>query len=105
MVEKVALIEAVVDVYPDSTKNKVLWKNISKDEKALKDLAGKKNKLLRPNLNEPLRVFLLGNLYNTKFSKISSGGMQQSKRYFDILKYAAKDASDLAQQLIDQTWE
>ena len=59
---------------------------------------------LRPG-EGPIRVFLLGHLFETDFRKNSPGGMLQSKRYFDIAPSQAKNAEELAQRLKGHVWE
>jgi hypothetical protein len=41
----------------------------------------------------------------TDFRKPTKGGMQTSKRYFDIEKLHAQDAADLADKLRGKTWK
>lgn len=107
-VEKVALIEAVIDVYSDSDPPAIVkWKNVNQDDKDLIDRACKKVKEYRSEnhfTHKDYRVFLLGKLYNTKYIKDTSGGMQGSKQYFDVSKLGIEDAEDLAEKLIDKTW-
>ena len=52
----------------------------------------------------PSRVFVLGKLYDTYFTKDSSGGMMWSKQYFDISKLESIDAEDLASKLKGKLW-
>ena len=63
---------------------------------------------LRQQTNDnwyPVRVFVLGSFHSTNFAKTSPGGMQVSKRYFDISKLKVEDAKDLAGKLQDKTWD
>jgi hypothetical protein len=102
-IEKVALIEAVVDV-EDLGNATVKWRNVSTSEDALKERAEAKVQQLRPN-DFPTRVFLLGPLYDaTDCIKDSPGGMQCSKQYFDVGSLKVDDAERLAQALSGKTW-
>jgi hypothetical protein len=103
-VEQVALIEAVVDVEL-GTGETVKWRNVDRDDKTLRELARSKVKQFRTkNPNDPRRVFLLAEQAETDFRKDSPGGMQSSKRYFDVSRLNATDASDLAKKLSGQVW-
>lgn len=101
-VERVALIEAVVDVELGSDEN-LKWSNVERESKQLCELARKKVAELRPD-EGPTRVFLLGPLYETDFKKDSPGGMQTSKRYFDVSGLQAKTAEQLAVALRGKQW-
>jgi hypothetical protein len=101
-VEKVALIKAVVDVNTDWTALKK-WKHVNDSDDDLIQQAIDKVKLLRPT-ELPIRIFLLGDLYDTEFIKDSSGGMQGSKQYFDISKLQVKNEKELAEKLKGKTW-
>ena len=100
-VEKVAVIEAVVDVESE-TEARIKWKNVKKPDEALKVLAIEKVINLRGEY--PTRIFLLGDLFDTEFIKDTKGGMMGSKQYFDISSLGAKDASELATALKGRTW-
>lgn len=101
-VERVALIEAVVDVELGVDAN-LKWSNIERDAKQLTELARKKVEELRPD-EGPTRIFLLGPLYETDFQKDSPGGMLASKRYFDISRLQIKTAEQLAEALKGKKW-
>ena len=69
--EKISLIEGVVDVHsPESSL--VRWKNIDKPNHEYERLAQEKIKKFRPG-TYPTRVFLLGELFDTKFIKDTKG--------------------------------
>lgn len=101
-VERVAVIDAVVDLEsPDSARLK--WKNTKGHDADFISLAREKHARWRAG-DYPTRVFLLSPLEETAFHKSTKGGMQQSKRYFDVGALAASDAKDLATKLRDKTW-
>jgi hypothetical protein len=81
-IERVALIEAVVDVEAAGNAT-VKWQTVARSKDELKKLAEAKVQQLRPE-DFPTRVFLLGTLYPTDCQKDSPGGMQTSKQYFDV---------------------
>jgi hypothetical protein len=67
-VERVAEIEAVIDVRPDGN-TCLLWNNIiGADKEILSNRAKVKVQELRPN-GEPTRIFLLGPSFQTNFAK------------------------------------
>jgi len=101
-VEMIALIRAAVDV-ESQDQVRLLWTNT--DEKTSLLLAEARNKVeqLRPG-EFPMRVFLLDELFETTFSKDSRGGMLGSKRYFDISRFKAEDAEQLAYHLRGKSW-
>jgi hypothetical protein len=101
-IERVALIEAVVDVEGVDLA-KVKWQNVSRAKEELKKLAMTKVHDLRPGVF-PTRVFLLGPLYDTDCRKDSPGGMYNSKRYFDVSWLQVKDAEQLANRLKEIPW-
>jgi hypothetical protein len=102
-VERVALIEAVVDV-EDESKAFVRWRNPSAPAAAeLSTRAREKVSQERPG-QYPTRVFLLGELYETDFRKDSPGGMMASKQYFDISSLRVADAQALAVALRGRSW-
>jgi hypothetical protein len=101
-VRRVAIIEAVIDVSEDGAA-KIRWKNVDTPDAELLSLAVEKRNRLRSGL-DPLRVFLLGKLYDTDFKKPTKGGMQTSKRYFDVERLAPTDAADLAEKLRGRSW-
>jgi hypothetical protein len=102
-VSKIALIEAVVDI-EDTSNQRIKWKNIyDTDDKKLIKKALSKAIIVKPN-EYPVRVFLLGELYDTNFIKDTIGGMQWSKMYFDIKKLNVFSALELAEKLNGKTW-
>ena len=101
-VERVALIEAIVDVELGVDEN-LKWSNVDRETKQLCELARKKVTELRPD-EGPTRIFILGPLYETNFQKDSPGGMMGSKRYFDISGLQAKTAEQLAEALKGKQW-
>lgn len=102
-VEQVALIEAVIDIESEEEFN-LKWKNIEKsDYEFVKMARVRRNQYAESGY--PVRVFLLSEVYSTDFVKVSPGGMQVSKQYFDISKLKVIDAADLARKLKGKTWE
>ena len=101
-VEYVSDIEAVVDV-EDATTATLLWKNINQSTTKLLERAKDKVNELRPN-EYPVRIFLLGQLFETNFIKDSTGGMLGSKQYFDISRFDAENAQDLSNKLNTKVW-
>jgi hypothetical protein len=102
-VSRVALIEAVVDLAGDGS-GKLRWRNVETSAEDLLGRAEEKRERLRPGA-EPVRVFLLGELHETDFRKPTKGGMQTSKRYFDVERLEPTDAADLAAKLRGKTWK
>lgn len=102
-VEIIAEIDAVVDVDLESNTELIKWRNGTESEKDYKVLAREKVARFRPD-EGPTRVFLLGKLFLTDFRKDSSGGMYQSKRYFNIARLQAVDAEALAERLKGLGW-
>jgi hypothetical protein len=101
-VRHVAAVEAVVDMGDgDPT---LRWKNVETPDSELLARAREKRDRLRPG-GDPIRVFLLGPLRETDFRKPTKGGMQTSKRYFDVERVHAVDAADLAERLRGKTWK
>ncbi len=101
-VRQVAQIEAVVDLVEGDSK--LRWKNVKIANAELVSRAIDKRQRLRPGKNDPLRVFLLGALHETDFRKPTKGGMQASKRYFDVERLAPTNAADLAEKLRGKSW-
>lgn len=103
-VKQIAKIEAVVDIESQDEAN-LLWSNDNGLEiKLIKEIALERLQKTGDSYY-PRRVFVLGNLFPTDFKKASSGGMQSSKRYFDIRKLKVVDAEGLAEKLRGKTWE
>lgn len=101
-IEKVALIEAVIDLEGPGIAT-VKWKNVPTSQEQLMKLAEAKLQKIRPGAF-PTRVFLLGQLYDTDCQKDSKYGMWSSKKYFDIEHLQADGAEDLARLLIGKKW-
>lgn len=101
-VKKLALIKAVIDV-ESKDHAELLWKNVVQDESVLLKEAKDKVVKLRPG-KFPNRIFLLGELYDTSFTKDSWGGMFGSKRYFDISKFKVQNVAELADTLEGKEW-
>jgi hypothetical protein len=102
-VECVAEIEGVVDVDLSVDEAKVLWNNTGIKLAELTSRAKATVKKSRPD-HGPTRVFLLGPLEETDFRKDTPGGMQGSKRYFEVGHLNPTTASALAMQLRGKTW-
>ena len=102
-VEIVAAILAVVDLDLEQESTLVRWMNVAGADGDFRNQAKAKVVDLRPE-SGPTRVFLLGPLFATEFRKDSPGGMQASKRYFDISGTKARDAAELANALRGQVW-
>ena len=102
-VKKISEIQAVVDLESES-EAKLVWNNSSQPKDDLIKTARKRRQLISENWY-PVKVFVLGEMYDTNFVKESSGGMFGSKQYFDIEKLKSKNAEDLANQLKGKKWE
>lgn len=100
-VNHIAEIRAVVDVGHDTSK--INWNNSGEDQRQLLEEATHFANLLWPG-RDSARVFLLGERFETQFTKDSAGGMQQSKLYFDVSTLDAEDAADLAVKLKNKKW-
>lgn len=99
-VEKIARIDAVVDVLEEDTAH-LRWKNVDVAETELIQRAIQKVRDLRGEY--PTRVFLLGELHDTDFRRVGPP-MRHTKQYFDVQKYGAQSAADLAKALHGKTW-
>ncbi len=104
-VEKVALIEAVVDL-EDDDKAKVKWHTApGPDIDFIRQARSKLQRIRQTRPRQyPLRVFLLGPLHDTDFRKDTPGGMFGSKRYFNVAALEAADEQELASRLRGKTW-
>jgi hypothetical protein len=102
-VEFVAEIEAVTDVDLKNETISIKWKNVSRSDEEFKARAVERVRALRPT-DGPTRVFLLGPIARTNFQKDSPGGMLASKRYFNVARLAASNATELAQYLEGRKW-
>ena len=105
-VELVAEIKGVVDFYGDDN-GIILWKN--KEQLSDEDLltsAKEIKKKVREDFDK--RVFVLDKIEETKFVKTSPGGMQCSKRYFDLresLGNVPENIKELAENLKKCEWK
>lgn len=102
-VEIVAEIQAIVDVDLEGDASSLKWKNIEGKDGEFRERAKSTVSQRRP-AEGPTRVFLLGPLFETAFRKDSPGGMQSSKRYFNIASLKAQNAEELAQHLKGRVW-
>jgi len=102
VVEKVAVIEAVVDLHDEGSQT-LRWQNV---EGPAEDLIARARHVhvTRRADDYPTRVFLLGPLHDTEFRKDSPGGMMSSKQYFDVSGIAALGADELASALRGKVW-
>jgi len=110
-VEHIAKIEAIVDLDSEIDSSTLIWsnnsevsRNNSETEQGLIKTAMERYKQAGGSFY-PARVFILGDLFPTNFQKVSPGGMQVSKQYFDISKLKVVDAKDLAAKLNIRTWD
>jgi hypothetical protein len=103
-VERVAVIEAVVDLDgPEAAK--VKWKNVKGHDSDFICSAREKHQKWKWGGDEcPVRIFILSPSEETAFHKGTKGGMFGSKRYFDVGALGASDAKDLATKLRDRSW-
>lgn len=101
-VYKIGLIEAVVDVESKDSA-KIKWKNVATKDADIEKIALTKIKL-RHSSDYPKRIFLLGELFDTKFIKDSKGGMLPSKRYFDVGSLKVSSSKELAERLSGKLW-
>jgi len=102
-------IAAIVVVEKNLSDTKIKWKNDATiSDKMIIEQAKEKIKLWQWRIDEnnsvPLQVFLLNNRQETNFIKGSSGGMQQSKKYFWDIATDCKDSQELAMKLKDKNW-
>ncbi len=102
-VDRIADILAVVDVESESSVI-MKWKNDQNHkDQTLKNTAIE-NVRRRWTSDDPARVFLLGEFFETEFIKDSRNGMQGSKQYFNVAHLGVQTAQDLAQVLQGKTW-
>jgi hypothetical protein len=102
-VRYISLIEAVIDLSVGGAP-RIRWKNVDTPDAELISRASEKRSRLRPS-EDALRVFLLGTVHETHFKKPTKGGMQGSKRYFNVEKLGSSDAADLAAKLRGKSWD
>jgi len=101
-------IKAIVVVDKDFSEIKVKWNNTTKKEKELKEQAEEKVRNWQYRIDENksvlLQVFLLENKSETNFIKDTSGGMQQSKKYFWDIATDCNNSEELANKLTNKNW-
>lgn len=102
VVEFVCDIRAVLD-FEDGECTKFSWQNTDESKDLLINESIEKLQELHLS-RDTVRAFLLGERFATRFIKGSSGGMQQSKRYFDIKNLEANNAEHLATLLKSHKW-
>lgn len=102
----VAEIKGVVDFYENS-KGNILWKNDEQlSDTNLLTMAGSIKDKVCGDFDK--RIFVLDKPTETKFTKKSFGGMQCSKRYFDLRDYLENvpdDVEELAEELNNCEWQ
>ncbi len=83
-----------------------LWCNSDSEADCEKYEEEIKNKLEKGEIEgyRPIRVFLLGEFYDTNFQKDSRGGMMGLKTYFDVSSLRVSNAEELALKLCDKDW-
>ena len=101
-VEQIARIEAVVDLESES-EAKLVWKNDDLVNDSIQTAIERRQKL--GDSWYPVRIFVLGDFFQTNFIKGTPGGMFGSKKYFDIKMLKIDDANDLATKLKGKTWK
>ena len=100
-VERIAVIEAVVDLISEE-EQKLKWKNVETCNTDLIAIAKEKRRNWRPD-DYPVRVFVLGDFYETDFIK-DTGGNMRTKQYFDIGSLEPEGPEDLAEKLRNTVW-
>ncbi len=102
-VQRVANIEAVVEVHPDGNTN-ARWIGAGGREADYRQKALDYFNNLTPKPSTPLQVFILGVLQATSFKKGTKGGTQTSKQYLNMSSLGVSSAGYLAPQLYDRKW-
>ena len=101
-------IKAIVVVDKGCTDIKIKWNNSDEKDTDLKNQAKEKienwDYRIKENESVPLQVFLLENRVETNFIKDSSGGMQQSKKYFWDIALDCSNSNELAEKLMNKNW-
>ena len=100
-VERIAVIEAVVDLISEE-EPELKWKNVETCNTDLIAIAKEKRRNWRPD-DYPVRVFVLGDFYQTDFIK-DTGGNMRIKQYFDIGSLEPEGPEDLAEKLRNKVW-
>lgn len=103
----IAEIAGVVDIEPgEDGEAEVLWNNrpdlYANDQLAHE--ARKRKMEARPGISWSARVFVLEDITSSSFHKGTSGGMINSKRYFDVQELDVDSTPDLAGALSGRTW-
>jgi len=101
-------IKALVRIEKNLSAGSVKWKNIKEEDKNLIVEAQKKlrnwPRKVAENVSVPLQVFLLQNGVATDFTKMTPGGMQQSKKYFWDIATNCRNSRSLAEKLNGKIW-
>jgi hypothetical protein len=101
-------IKAIVVIEKNLGQGKIKWNNTNEKQSSLIQEATNKLKIWQWRIDEnksvPLQVFLLEKGEKTNFSKETSGGMWQSKKYFWDIAIACKTSKELADKLRDKKW-
>lgn len=103
-VQRIASIQAVLDLESE-TESTLKWKNIDHSDNDLIATAQERYSKCGNIPPYPARIFVLGELHHTAFTKTSPGGMQGAKQYFDVSKLKVENAADLARKLQGKTWK
>lgn len=108
-VQTIFEIKAIVVVDRNLGEGRISWKNVKQSDRELIDEA--KTQLsksaqwrIEENQKHALQVFLLDNGQPTNFIKDTSGGMQQSKKYFWDIARDCKSSKELAAKLSGKRW-
>lgn len=102
VVDYVCDIRAVID-FEDGECTKLSWLNTDESKDLLINESIEKLQELHLS-RDSVKAFLLGERFPTRFVKGTSGGMQQSKQYFDIANLEANNAEHLATLLKSHKW-
>ncbi len=101
-------IKALVVIEKEISDGRIKWKNVNVEDEILiieaKNMIRKWDWRVEENKTVDLQVFLLEKPFETSFFKISSGGMQQSKRYFWDIAIDCKNSQELAAKLKNEKW-
>lgn len=107
-VNRIFHIKAIVVIDTNLSGSKVKWKDSDESDQLLIDQALAKLNLwdwrIEENRSTPLQVFLLDDDAQTDFRKITSGGMQQSKKYFWDIAIDCNNSTELAEKLSGHSW-
>ena len=106
-VRLVGPLHGVVDIDPISGLATLLWNNEKANglsDDALIVQARELLPLMFPQKKTVQRVFVLGDMQETRFHKDTPGGMFPRKKYLNVQCLKATTAADLAQKLNDKDW-